>query len=144
MYKDKHNDYVILFDVELADMLYVDPVSDDMTDFPSPEELKYKIIIKAKKAGSERNRSSSRHIKLSLASPSDIDSLTEEANLQETDQSSLVDYCKSLNDSSITVPTKIESSNDQSAPEKGWYYCSLLRSAVGRGWTIHSQMENIL
>jgi len=101
------------------DMLYVDPVSDDMTDFPSPEELKYKIIIKAKKAGSERNRSSSRHIKLSLASPSDIDSLTEEANLQETDQSSLVDYCKSLNDSSITVPTKIESSNDQSAPEKG-------------------------
>ena len=80
MYKDKYNDKIILFDGELADMLYVDPVSDDMTNLPSPEELKYKII-KAKKAGSERNRSSSSHIKLLLASPSDIYSLTEEANL---------------------------------------------------------------
>ena len=39
--------------IEFADLLYTTPVNESMDKLPSPEELKMKIIVKARKSSSE-------------------------------------------------------------------------------------------
>ena len=52
-YQDKMAEY--LEDI-LGDLLYKEPVDENKTELPSPEELSYKILVKSKKIDSITNQ----------------------------------------------------------------------------------------
>lgn len=98
----------------LGAMLYDEQVTEDMQSLPSPEQLKNKIIIKAKKVGAGKSRTSTD------GGPSEIENPTESTRLNGMD-SSLGGSCESLN-ANIAESVVVEERHR-----------TLLESSVGEG-----------